>query len=75
MDGAPILKSTERPRSHAEPAFQFALCIRHVPEHALGVVFADDGTFFVTSHVAGTLTRFNGSSPSARTWRITGSSG
>ena len=34
-----------------------------------------DGTFFVTSHVAGALTRFNASSVPARTWRVTGVGG
>ena len=39
-----------------------------------GIAFAEDGTFFVTSHVAGTLTRFNSSHVPTRTWRITGAS-
>ena len=40
-----------------------------------GIAFADDGTFFVTSHVAGSLTRFNATSVPARTWRVTGTGG
>lgn len=40
-----------------------------------GIAFADDGTFFVTSHVAGSLTRFNATSLTARTWRVTGVGG
>ena len=40
-----------------------------------GIAFADDGTFFVTSHVAGSLTRFNATSVPARTWRVTGAGG
>ena len=40
-----------------------------------GIAFADDGTFFVTSHVAGSLTRFNATSVPARTWRVTGVGG
>ena len=40
-----------------------------------GITFADDGTFFVTSHVAGSLTRFNATSLPVRTWRVTGAGG
>ena len=48
---------------------------KHAISGPAGIAFAEDGTFFVTSHVAGSLTRFNASSVPARTWRVTGVGG
>lgn len=48
---------------------------KHALSGPAGLAFAEDGTFFVTSHVAGSLTRFNASSVPARTWRVTGVGG